>query len=607
MHRTCFSTFAAVSLAMATAMIPIARAEAAPGIRKANEKPALGDYVQVPGLSAAEQAAAMMRHDTLVKGQLAVLQEQATLLTALEAEKHVPLAALQSLLASVASAGTLLHKDVATRLRAKADEYVILGAELEQPLVDQPDIAPARAKARALLSLGDLAGAEALFAKTRVELRAQHASQDDQAFAVAYQARIARLALRYQAAANLFSEAAVEARDLRRSWSYLFARGNAFYDRGRELNDEDALGDASAAFKNARDVARARRMDFEAGLAQARNADALRLSGERTDNLGILNQALGAYRDAIGDLTGTLKGATQRDLGDTLRDIGEREAGTDRLNEAIEAYKAALTEFPRQAAAAEWALTQNDLGDALFAVAQRTMDKEPLVRAVVAYRNAALVRTRERSPADWALTQNSLGSALASLGQRSKDLAMLDEAQGAFRAALGVRTEGGDPEGWAATQNNLGNALTNSGELGTGTERLNEAVSAYRLAQQVWTRDKSPDKWALAQSNLANTLTTLGDRQGGTGGLKNAVAAYRAALEVRTRDAMPSQWLSTEANLADALWRLGQRETGIATMQEAIEALDRCIAAAPYRATAEFAAALQARRSAVLAEIARRS
>jgi hypothetical protein len=57
---------------------------------------------------------------------------------------------------------------------------------------------------------------------------------------------------------------------------------------------------------------------------------------------------------------------TQNNLGIALRRLGERESGTERLEEAVAAYQAALQEWTRERVPLDWAMTQNNLGNALY-------------------------------------------------------------------------------------------------------------------------------------------------------------------------------------------------------------------------------------------------
>ena len=56
---------------------------------------------------------------------------------------------------------------------------------------------------------------------------------------------------------------------------------------------------------------------------------------------------------------------TQNKLGNALSTLGERESGTERLEDALEAYRAALKERTRERVPLDWAMTQNNLGIAL--------------------------------------------------------------------------------------------------------------------------------------------------------------------------------------------------------------------------------------------------
>ena len=96
-------------------------------------------------------------------------------------------------------------------------------------------------------------------------------------------------------------------------------------------------------------------------------------------------------------------------LGNALWGLGERESGTARLEEAVEAYRAALTERTRERVPLDWAGTQNNLGNALASLGERESGTARLEEAVAAYRAALTERTRERVPLDWAGTQNNLG------------------------------------------------------------------------------------------------------------------------------------------------------------------------------------------------------
>jgi len=265
------------------------------------------------------------------------------------------------------------------------------------------------------------------------------------------------------------------------------------------------------------------------------------------------------------------RGTALNDLGASLQTLGDRESGTDRLEEAVIAYRSALMERTRDRVPLDWAMTQMNLGNALATLGQRESGIARLEEAVTAYRAALAERTRDRVPLDWAGTQMNLGNALAILGERESGTARLEEAVIAYRNALAENTRDRVPLDWARTQMNLGNALRALGERESGTARLEEAVIAYRAALAERTRDRVPLEWAMTQMNLGTALQTLGERESGTARLEEAVTAYRAALEERTRDRVPLEWAMTQANLAH-LERAVFDKTGEAKHLERAEA-----------------------------------
>ena len=110
--------------------------------------------------------------------------------------------------------------------------------------------------------------------------------------------------------------------------------------------------------------------------------------------------------------------------GQRVTDLGERLGGPEglrRLNEAVEAYRQALTVRKRDDLPQDWAMTQNNLGNASLGLGERFGGPEGLRRlseAVEAYRQALTVYTRDDLPQLWATIENNLGNALTVLGER---------------------------------------------------------------------------------------------------------------------------------------------------------------------------------------------
>jgi tetratricopeptide (TPR) repeat protein len=346
-------------------------------------------------------------------------------------------------------------------------------------------------------------------------------------------------------------------------------------------------GDRGVNFALSIAIAVASRMAVTAADAQARayadvlDGNALQTLGARESGTARLEQAVEAYRAALEEYSRDRVpldwAATQNNLGNALRTLGERESGTARLEQAVEAYRAALEEYSRDRVPLDWAMTQNNLGTALSTLGERESGTARLEQAVEAYRAALEEYTRDRVPLDWAMTQNNLGNALWRLGERESGTARLEQAVEAFRAALEERTRERVPLDWATTQNNLGTALATLGARESGTARLEQAVEAYRAALEERTRERVPLAWAGTQNNLGNALATLGARESGTARLEQAVEAFRAALEEYTHDRVPLNWAMTQNNLGNALRTLGERESGTARLKQAVVAYSEAL------------------------------
>ena len=65
------------------------------------------------------------------------------------------------------------------------------------------------------------------------------------------------------------------------------------------------------------------------------------------------------------------RGMAQDNLGTALSTLGERESGTARLEEAVAAYRDALTEWTRERVPLQWTATQNSLKTALRVLDER--------------------------------------------------------------------------------------------------------------------------------------------------------------------------------------------------------------------------------------------
>jgi tetratricopeptide (TPR) repeat protein len=129
---------------------------------------------------------------------------------------------------------------------------------------------------------------------------------------------------------------------------------------------------------------------------------------------------------------------------------------------------------------------QQNLGLALMERSRLTNDSQTLQEAIEAFRNALSHTTRENAARQWATTQNNLGLALMEWSRLTDDLQTLQEAIEAFRNALSHTTRENAARQWATTQNNLGLALMEWSRLADDPQTLQEAIEAFRMASDDW-------------------------------------------------------------------------------------------------------------------------
>ncbi|HMA75402.1 MAG TPA: tetratricopeptide repeat protein [Xanthobacteraceae bacterium] len=341
----------------------------------------------------------------------------------------------------------------------------------------------------------------------------------------------------------------------------------------RSLVDEGKSGLARAALRKAAEEMRReeeeRRERYVAGITALYN---------RTRDIALAAYDGVAAADAIVTLAGAVHGTNTSMVARSLNSEAETlyEYGRDRGSNV---HLIALIELRRKlldyaSSGDERGSASDGLGTALATLGERESGTARLEEAVAAYRDALTEYTRERVPLDWAMTQNNLGGALSALGARESGTTRLEEAVAAYRDALKEYTRERVPLDWAMTQNNLGNALQRLGERESGTAQLEEAVAAYRDALKEYTRERVPRDWAATQHTLGNALRALGDGESGTAQLEQAVTAYRDALTERTRERVPPQWATSFGNQGVALMRLAERTKDAAMAETAVQQIE---------------------------------
>ena len=81
-----------------------------------------------------------------------------------------------------------------------------------------------------------------------------------------------------------------------------------------------------------------------------------------------------------------------------------------------------MQEYTRERVPPQWATTQNNLGNALLRLGERESGMAQLEEAVEAYRAALQERTRERAPYLHDQTKRNLAIAVKALQRRKNDI-----------------------------------------------------------------------------------------------------------------------------------------------------------------------------------------
>ena len=162
--------------------------------------------------------------------------------------------------------------------------------------------------------------------------------------------------------------------------------------------------------------------------------------GERESGTAQLEEAVAAFRAALEERTRERVpldwAATQTNLGAALASSGSGRAGRAARGGGRGLSRGAGGIDARAGSARLGGDAETISATALETLGERESGTERLEEAVAAYREALKEWTRERVPLDWAATQNNLGTALVRLGERESGTERLEEAVAAFREAL---------------------------------------------------------------------------------------------------------------------------------------------------------------------------
>lgn len=120
----------------------------------------------------------------------------------------------------------------------------------------------------------------------------------------------------------------------------------------------------------------------------------------------------------------------------------------------------------------------NAFGSALSQLGLMRGDERLIEEAIEAFRAALTEWTRDRVPLDWAKTQNNLGIALGRLWRLNRVERYADEAEACFRAVIDLHTERGDQAAAARARENLEALQAERRKQGT-SQRMAQAFEPW--------------------------------------------------------------------------------------------------------------------------------
>jgi len=263
------------------------------------------------------------------------------------------------------------------------------------------------------------------------------------------------------------------------------------------------------------------------------------------DALGRSAQAIALHRESIASID---RSADPIDWARAMLNLGVSLANADaeieqHLQQAAQAYRAALDVFAQQDDRTEWAHTQANLAGVLFDMAQADDSAgglDLLRESIERLRLALGGLTLQRRPRDWAQTQRQLGDALDLLAVREGGPQHRSDAFDAYFAALDAVDRESDPHAWAQLNLRIGDLARTliSADMNDGDEIeiVQVALDAFACAAEVFTREAGPARWAALQAARAELLIARARVRPDGRDLTEATTMLRGALAALSAD-----------------------------------------------------------------------
>lgn len=277
----------------------------------------------------------------------------------------------------------------------------------------------------------------------------------------------------------------------------------------------------------------------EAALKLADDAMAALKQGQIEQTTKLFNEAL-----AHAKLSAPVKGQILSAKANALLEIAWATRQDKPLLQAIETYKTAIDILDAKTSPLVWADSNSKLGDAYRSLAfgkynqNKPEEGAKLYNdAIDAFKNALTVFNKDENPIKWATAQRALGQVNANsdtylaIEGKALNAARLTEAANAFKAAKEVFTKEADPVNWAGLQFQLGDIYATLHQRQGGTLWLEKSVLAHKNVLEVLSEKDNPSVWAQVQYFIGNGLVELGAAVKSKAMLEDAVTASKLATQ----------------------------------------------------------------------------
>jgi tetratricopeptide (TPR) repeat protein len=376
------------------------------------------------------------------------------------------------------------------------------------------DLEPMKARALALLDLGDFSGAYAELDSGRLAARSRRSEASiHEAEFLADQARVLELQISNLAASDKYGQAAaLVANDPRRAFQYLTKQANALQNEGEEFGNNDALRASILIWRTAKELSPFESDPDDHRKAHNNLASAIYSLASREPTNQNLLEVVAMNREVLTrdsrESAPKYWVAAQSNLGSVLQVIGHRELGTENLFESLERFRTALDAIDQEERLADWAGIKNNIANSLKVIGQRKNSEDYFQESIHAYREAfdALDPTMVLQRA---MTLMNMASAFSDLGRLLNKAEPFEQAIKETNAALNLISKDRYPVQWALAKNNIGSARSSLGLITDDIEHWRDAIRVNTEALTVNTREHAPLKWAFSQWGIGLALSKV--------------------------------------------------------------------------------------------------